>query len=143
MCKTCINCINNMNVQVWVAISFIVNLIFGIFLLVWKDDNSKTAAINAIDKIINAIIQILVLLKGHFCFKEKIKEEKEGEEIEKASEILKEIGTQKNTINELIIFVRKNKNIQNEKKKEEIESIKKLLKNIRKEEENIIEMLKL
>ena len=63
-----------MNVKIWVAISFIVNLIFGVFLLVWKDDNSKTAAINATDKIINAIIQILVLLKGHFCFKEKLSE---------------------------------------------------------------------
>lgn len=128
-----------MNVKIWVAISFIVNLIFGVFLLVWKDDNSKTAAINATDKIINAIIQILVLLKGHFCFKEKIKEE--GEKIKKAEKILKEIETQKTTISELSIFVENNKDTQNEEKKQEIESIKKLLMNIRKEEDIIIEIL--
>jgi hypothetical protein len=111
------------------------------FYWLWKDDNSKAGAINATDKIINAIIQILVLLKGHFCFKEKIKEEGEGEKIKKAKEILKEIETQRTTISELSIFVENNKNTQNEEKKQEIESIKKLLMNIRKEEEIIIEIL--
>ena len=82
-------------------------------------------------------------MKGHFCFKEKIKEEEEGEEIDKAAKILKEIEAQKNIINELNILVEKNKNTQNEEKNQEIESVKKLLKHIRKEEENTIEMLKL
>ncbi len=45
-----------MNVKMWATISLIVNIIAGIILLVWKDDDSKTAVTNAIEKIINSLI---------------------------------------------------------------------------------------
>ena len=96
MCKKFKNCINNMNEKLWAAISLIANLIFGILLLVWKDDNSKIAITNALDKIINSIIQTFVLLKGKFCFEEKINV-KDKEEMKRIGQ--KDIA--KNLLNEM------------------------------------------
>ena len=135
-----------MNVKVWAAISLIVNIIAGIFLLVWRDDDSKTAVTNAIEKIINSLLQILVLLKGFF-FKEKknVKDEEEVKKIEpakKAMEFIKKIADEKTAIEEFDEFVEKNQNTQDAKIKDDVKSVAKALIDITKEAENIIEKLK-
>ena len=134
-----------MNVKVWAAISLIVNIIAGIFLLVWRDDDSKTAVTNAIEKIINSLLQILVLLKGFF-FKEKknVKDEEEVKKIEpakKAMEFIKKIADEKKAIEEFDEFVEKNQNTQ-DAKINDVKSVAKALIEFTKEAENIIEKLK-
>ena len=119
------------------------NCYFGILLLMWKDDNSKTAITNALDKIINTIIQAFVLLKGKFCFEEKInvKDKEEMKRIgqkDNAKKLLKEMHDNKKPINELNEFAEKNKNTLDEKIKEEVAEVEKLLRCIRREAENIM-----
>lgn len=136
-----------MNEKLWATISLIANLIFGILLLMWKDDNSKTAITNALDKIINTIIQAFVLLKGKFCFEEKInvKDKEEMKRIgqkDNAKKLLKEMHDNKKPINELNEFAEKNKNTLDEKIKEEVAEVEKLLQCIRREAENIMKNIK-
>ena len=136
-----------MNEKLWATISLIANLIFGILLLMWKDDNSKTAITNALDKIINTIIQTFVLLKGKFCFEEKInvKDKEEMKRIgqkDNAKKLLKEMHDNKKPINELNEFAEKNKNTLDEKIKEEVAEVEKLLQYIRREAENIMKNIK-
>lgn len=136
-----------MNEKLWATISLIANLIFGILLLMWKDDNSKTAITNALDKIINTIIQTFVLLKGKFCFEEKInvKDKEEMKRIgqkDNAKKLLKEMHDNKKPINELNEFAEKNKNTLDEKIKEEVAEVEKLLQCIRREAENIMKNIK-
>lgn len=136
-----------MNEKLWATISLIANLIFGILLLMWKDDNSKTAITNALDKIINTIIQAFVLLKGKFCFEEKInvKDKEEMKRIgqkDNAKKLLKEMHDNKKPINELNEFAEKNKNTLDEKIKEEVAEVEKLLRCIRREAENIMKNIK-
>ena len=136
-----------MNEKLWAAISLIANLIFGILLLVWKDDNSKIAITNALDKIINTIIQTFVLLKGKFCFEEKINV-KDKEEMKRigqkdiAKNLLNEMENKSKPIGELNEFVEKNKNTQNEEIKKEVEDIEKLLEYIKSQAENIMKEIK-
>ena len=136
-----------MNEKLWATISLIANLIFGILLLMWKDDNSKTAITNALDKIINTIIQAFVLLKGKFCFEEKInvKDKEEMKRIgqkDNAKKLLKEMHDNKKPINELNEFAEKNKNTLDEKIKEEVAEVEKLLEYIRSQAENIMKNIK-
>lgn len=136
-----------MNEKLWAAISLIANLIFGILLLIWKDDNSKIAITNALDKIINSIIQTFVLLKGKFCFEEKInvKDEEEMKRIGQkdiAMNLLKEMQDKSKPIEELNEFVEKNKNTQKKEIKKEVEDIEKLLEYIKSQAENIMKKIK-
>ena len=100
MCKHFIKC---MNENMWVSISLIINLIADILLFVWKNDSSKIATINAIDKIAQSILNILVLLNNRTsCKKEKNQklekqEEKEENEENKALEEGKELLNALNT----------------------------------------------
>ena len=91
MCK---HFIKYMNEKMWASISLIMNLIAGIFLLVWKNDSSKIATINAIDKIAQSIFNILVLLKDIICAikekNQKLEKQEEKEKNKETEEILEE-----------------------------------------------------
>ena len=138
MCK---NCINYLNEKVCALISLIINLIFGILLVVWKNDRSKTATTNAIDKVVNSIFNIFVLLKDVFCHKkeanETAKPEKETSLIEKGRAFVKDIAEIKKTIVNLNKFVADNINSEDIKIKRKAEEAESLLIQIKKEAHKI------
>ena len=65
------NSINYLNEKVYALISLIIATIFGILLLMWRKDSSKTATINSIDKLVSSILDIFVLLKDVCCHKKE------------------------------------------------------------------------
>ena len=142
MCKKCINYFNG---KVLYSISLIINIISGILLIVWNKDSSKTAIINAIDKVIHTIIDIFALLKDESCHKQEIKEpdkadkaDKEMSPVEKGTILLQTVTDGEKIINELNNFIVANKDTANTKIKEEVENAKALLRNIKSKAEKMI-----
>ena len=148
MCKKCINYFNG---KVLYSISLIINIISGILLIVWNKDSSKTAIINAIDKVIHTIIDIFALLKDESCHKQEIKEadkpdkedkadkaDKEMSPVEKGTKLLQTVTDGENIINELNNFIVANKDTANTKRKEEVENAEALLIDIKRKAEKMI-----
>ena len=133
------NCVNYVNEKVCALISLIINLISGILLIVWKKDSFKTATTNTIDKLIHAIIDIFVLLKGGICNKKEVKEEvSEIPLINEGMNLLKTVVEREMIIENLNKFVVDNKGIKDTKIQNEVATAEGLLRNIKREEQNII-----
>jgi len=85
--------------KVYTLISLIFDLIFGILLYVSRNDSSKTAAINSIDKFVNSIFNIFIFFKDACSHKKEAngiaEPEKEISLCEEGKVFLNEIGERK------------------------------------------------
>ena len=134
------NFINYLNKKVCALNSLIISFIFSILLFVWRKDSSKTFTINSIDKLVNSIFNIFVLLKNKFCYKKEAnvtaEPEKEISQIEKGRAFLNVITERKDTIDNLNKFIADNETSQDIKINKEVDEAKKLLAIIKREVQN-------
>ena len=130
----CIMFVDYLNEKLCALISLASNFISGILLFLWKNDASKTAIVNAIDKIIHAIVDIFILFRTTFCHKEKnekVKEQKkEISPLERGRMILSTSDERQKVIDELLKFVEDNNNNEDTKIKDEVEKAKRLLESL-------------
>ena len=144
MCK---NCFNYLNVKLLAFVSLIIDLISGILLFVWKDDQLKTAITNAIDKIIHSIINLVALGKDLPCCKKEInktveKQDEEMKPVEECKKLREKISDEVQTIQKLNKFVEDNANTNDMKIKQEVEDVKGFLKQIKSDEQKMINIIK-
>jgi len=134
------NYINYLNKKVCALNSLIMSFIFSILLFVWRKDSSKTFTINSIDKLVNSIFNIFVLLKNKFCYKKEAnvtaEPEKEISQIKKGRAFLNVITERKDAIDNLNKFIADNINSQDIKINEEVNKAKELLSSIKRQVQN-------
>ena len=143
MCK---NCINYLKEKLLASISLIIDLISGFLLVLWKDDQSKTAITNAIDKTIHSIINIVALLKDLLFCKKEIngtveKKDEEIRPIEECKKLRVKISDEVQTIKKLNKFVEDNVNTNDTKIKKEVGDVKELLKQIKSEGQEMLNII--
>ena len=134
MCASIKNCIKKLNGKMWALISMIFDIIFAICLYKWKDDSSKKAIFNLIDKIIHWIINLFVLFRDSFCCKKKDENVEKSNALEEGKKWLNTISERENIIKEL-------KKLSDNKEPEnanEAREAKELLQNIVQEEQKMI-----
>ena len=137
MCK---NYLRHLNEKVLALISLIINFIASIFLIVYNNKASETRTINAIEKLINGIINIIVLFKDSSCCKKKIIEKSEDSE-KKDNNAFEDGKRLLDTFYEAERIIENLKKMANEGQKKEQEDIKELLKNIKKQKEMFINII--
>ena len=139
------NFVNYFNQKVCAAISLIIDFIFSILLIVWKNDPDKTETTNVVDKAVNAFFDLFVFLKEAFCHKKEenktTEPEKEISLTEKTQNLFNDIEEKKKALGALNKFVRDNINNRDANIKKEVVKAKSLLLKIKEEVQKLAEQI--